>query len=72
MDDSSQTSLKEFSVICEKKQLTSNNPDLMNRLFKGYCRLQEMLENVPQDILPMEEPSTVYVNDSLIVSKCKI
>ena len=69
MKDSNEISLSEFSVLCERNKLTFTNPDLLERLFIGYCHLQEMLGNLPQDIQPSDEPATVQINDSCIISK---
>ena len=69
MKDSKEISLSEFSVLCEKNNLTFTNPDLLKRLFMGYRQLQEMLGKLPQDIQPSEEPSTVQINDGCIISK---
>ena len=69
MKDSNEISLSDFSVLCEKNNLTFTNPDLLNRLFIGYRHLQEMLGKLPQDIQPSDEPATVQINDSCIVSK---
>ena len=69
MRDSNEISLSDFSVLCEKNKLTFTNPDLLKRLFTGYRHLQEMLGNLPQDIQPSDEPSTVQINEGCIISK---
>ena len=69
MKDSNEISLSEFSILCEKNNLTFTNPDLLKRLFIGYRHLQEMLGKLPQDIQPSDEPATVQIDDSCIVSK---
>ena len=69
MKESNEISLNEFATLCEKNKLTFTNPDLLKRLFIGYCYLHEMLGSVPQDIQPSDEPATVQINDSCIISK---
>ena len=69
MKDSNEISLNEFTALCEKNKLTFTNRGLLKRLFIGYCYLQEMLESVPQDIQPSDEPANVQINDSCIISK---
>lgn len=55
--------IEAFAVLAEQRGLRMESPDMLERLYAGYCSLQGLLAQLPGEPDPATDPALVFLGD---------
>lgn len=53
-----------FSALAAQRGLTIESDDMLERLYKGYCSLQELMARLPARPDPATDPALLFLGDA--------
>lgn len=61
--------IEAFAVLAEQRGLRMESPDMLERLYAGYCSLQGLLARLPGEPDPAVEPALVFLGDGTEIGR---
>lgn len=56
--------IQAFSALAAQRGLTIESDDMLERLYKGYCSLQELMARLPAMPDPATDPALLFLGDA--------
>ena len=69
MHQSAPIDIQAFSVLAAQRGLTIESDDMLERLYVGYCSLQELAAQLPAKPDPATDPALLFLGDATDVSR---
>ena len=69
MDANAPIDIQAFSALVAQRGLTIESDDMLERLYAGYCSLQELIAELPAEPSPATDPALVFLGDALEISR---
>ena len=64
MESRSIMDIQSFSVLAAQRGLTIESDDMLERLYVGYCSLQDLLARLPAQPDPATDPALLFLGDA--------
>ncbi len=69
MDANAPIDIQAFSALVAQRGLTIESDDMLERLYAGYCSLQELTAQLPSKPSPATDPALVFLGDALEIRR---
>jgi hypothetical protein len=69
MDPDTPIDIQAFSVLVAQRGLIIESDDMLERLYAGYCSLQELTAQLPGAPSPATDPALVFLGDASEISR---
>ena len=69
MDSDARMDIETFASLADLRGLTIENDDMRRRLHDGYCLLQLLLDQIPENIDAATDPALIFLANETKINR---